>query len=216
MKKRLIGGTGYVLLTYLTLFFNMYVLMIISFLIIGTYEFYKMYNINKQISTYFIIYFIIFLLGIFSLNMIDMLPNLGTVYMFILLTMIMIMDTFAYLIGKFLGKHKITNISPNKTYEGLIGGMVVALTMFIIYIIILDKPYSLTVFGNINIFISILIMFLTLLFCFFGDILESKIKREYKIKDSGKIVYGHGGILDRIDSLIVGSIIYISFVLLFI
>lgn len=103
-------------------------------------------------------------------------------------------DTFAYLIGSKLGKHKLTKISPKKSIEGVIGGFIGVL--IISYIFRYFTPY---IFKNINIFpLSILLTF----FAVFGDLLESKIKRDTHFKDSGNILGGHGGFLDRFDSLL--------------
>jgi phosphatidate cytidylyltransferase len=102
-------------------------------------------------------------------------------------------DSMAYLAGSRFGKHKINEkISPQKTWEGFIAGTVFALVMGILNAIIFQNP------GIISwlIMASIVVIFGTL-----GDLFESKIKRKLKIKDSGNVLPGHGGLLDRFDSL---------------
>lgn len=104
-------------------------------------------------------------------------------------------DTGAYFFGVFFGKHKmVPNISPNKTWEGAIGGYFVALLASLIYGLIYctDLPKSFIVTGSILLPIVAQI----------GDLAFSSIKRRFAIKDFGSFLPGHGGILDRIDSLL--------------
>lgn len=103
-------------------------------------------------------------------------------------------DSFAYLVGTALGKHKLCpNISPAKSWEGLIGGAVFAIVMGII---------NAVMFQALSMFSWIMIALLTVCFGTLGDLFESKIKREIGAKDSGNILPGHGGFLDRLDSLL--------------
>lgn len=103
-------------------------------------------------------------------------------------------DTFAYLLGSAIGKHKIfPRISPNKTWEGFLGGVistVIAASLFHYFLPIM--PY----WAWLGLAVVVLI------FGTLGDLFESAIKRSYNIKDSGRFMPGHGGILDRIDSLL--------------
>lgn len=102
-------------------------------------------------------------------------------------------DTGAYFTGLKLGKRKLApRISPNKTLEGALGGAVAAATAAVIFSIIL---------GNFSM-LWIIYGILTAVFGILGDLLESSLKREAGIKDSGQIIPGHGGILDRFDSLL--------------
>jgi phosphatidate cytidylyltransferase len=105
-------------------------------------------------------------------------------------------DTGAYLTGIAIGKHKIwPSISPKKTWEGFIGGLLVS----IVIAFVLNKWAALELFS----FIQLLgLALITGLFGVFGDFIESAIKRNANIKDSGNLLPGHGGILDRIDSLL--------------
>ena len=121
-----------------------------------------------------------------------------------LITLIWVCDIFAYFTGKFLGKHKLTTISPNKTIEGAIGGFVFTLIVsFAFHFIIPDF---------IRMQDSLICGIIIGVFGQIGDLFESMIKRYTEIKDSSEIIPGHGGVLDRFDSLIfVTPIIYVYF-----
>ncbi len=209
MKQRIITGLIFFIFIFFFLFTNLFVIPIIFFLTVGLYELYKMYMIEKKLYNYLLIYLVVFLMGLFSINFIDMSPKMGTFYLIILLVMCMLNDTFAYFIGRKIGKTKFSKISPNKTIEGLVGGLVVSIFVFIIYVLFVDKKFELTIFSQINLFISSLIILVTLIFAILGDLMESKLKRTYGVKDSGTILKGHGGVLDRIDSWVLASIIYL-------
>ncbi len=104
-------------------------------------------------------------------------------------------DTFAYLVGKNFGKNKLfPSVSPKKTIEGFIGGMFFT----IISSVLLSKFY---IESNI-LYIWVVIAIIVSIFSTLGDLIQSKFKRVAGIKDSGKIMPGHGGILDRLDSII--------------
>lgn len=109
-------------------------------------------------------------------------------------------DVFAYLVGKTLklGKHKFSKISPNKSIEGCIAGLIGAIIISLIYTLIINKVALL----NIS-YIKILIVSAVLsIVGQFGDFSASSIKRFAGIKDYSNLIPGHGGLLDRIDSLI--------------
>ena len=113
-----------------------------------------------------------------------------------LILMIWSNDTFAYLVGSFIGKHSFSPISPNKTWEGVIGGALLTIVGAGIYgyfahsyrlIDWMAFAFCATVAGTL------------------GDLLESKLKRIAGVKDSGTLMPGHGGALDRFDSLLVAA-----------
>jgi phosphatidate cytidylyltransferase len=103
-------------------------------------------------------------------------------------------DSFAYLVGKNFGKRKLfESVSPNKTIEGFLGGI-----LFTIVAAVVVSYYS-DLFSRIHwIILSVMVSVLGTV----GDLVESKFKREAKIKDSGNIMPGHGGMFDRLDSLL--------------
>jgi len=103
-------------------------------------------------------------------------------------------DSFAYIVGKSIGKHKlIERISPNKTIEGFIGGLVA--TNIIGYIVS-------TYYTELSTLHWFILANITGLFAVMGDLIESKFKRLAGVKDSANVIPGHGGFLDRLDSLI--------------
>jgi phosphatidate cytidylyltransferase len=117
-------------------------------------------------------------------------------------------DTFAYLSGMAFGKHKLfERISPKKTWEGAIGGALFAIIASIVFSVFYPELNPFEWIG----FAMIIIIFGT-----FGDLFESMIKRSFGLKDSGNIMPGHGGILDRFDSILMAvpfTYSYIVFVL---
>ncbi len=120
-------------------------------------------------------------------------------------------DTFAYFTGYFLGKHKMApNISPKKTWEGAFGGVIGA--------VILCGVFGLIMYGDRGeIFIHCMVMgFFGALFGMAGDLIASAFKRKMGIKDYGNLIPGHGGILDRFDSVILVAPFVYYYILIFI
>lgn len=107
-------------------------------------------------------------------------------------------DIFAYIVGKTMGKHKFSKISPNKSIEGCIGGIIGATVLALIYTLVINTYLGMNInylyIGGISILLSIIGQI--------GDFSASSIKRYVGIKDFSNLLPGHGGMLDRIDSLI--------------
>ena len=119
----------------------------------------------------------------------------GLVYIVFALVIVWTTDSGAYFVGRKLGKHKLwPEISPKKTVEGFVGGIVIAVLATIVFQFIVELDVSWGVLLLVAVVASIVGQL--------GDLVESAIKRHYKVKDSGKILPGHGGILDRFDSLL--------------
>ncbi|MCI5775786.1 MAG: phosphatidate cytidylyltransferase [Aerococcus sp.] len=109
-------------------------------------------------------------------------------------------DSFAYFAGVFTGKHKLApKISPNKTIEGSLGGIAGAVAISVILMLI---PYFHDPFPTLQLWQVIIMTIGLAIFGQIGDLLESAVKRYYDVKDSGHILPGHGGILDRFDNLL--------------
>ena len=118
----------------------------------------------------------------------------GLVYIFYSLFIIWATDSGAYFIGKAIGKNKLwPEISPNKTVEGSLGGIVCAILVAVLFGLLSDKiNATVLTLSAITIVLSI--------FGQIGDLVQSAFKRHFHVKDSGNILPGHGGILDRVDS----------------
>lgn len=109
-------------------------------------------------------------------------------------------DVFAYVCGSLFGKHKaVPKLSPHKTIEGCIGAILGAALLGVVYVLIFKNQLS----GEVNHFISIpIVCGLGSIVAQIGDLTASAIKRQCEIKDFGKLIPGHGGIMDRFDSVI--------------
>lgn len=123
--------------------------------------------------------------------------------------MIWSFDSFAYLSGRFLGKHKLMpSISPNKTWEGFIGG-----SLFVLLASYLQFTYLPEI--NLSLWQWLVLGMLVIASSTLGDLFESALKRMHDLKDSGNFMPGHGGILDRIDSLLFAmpvSYLFLNFI----
>jgi len=116
-------------------------------------------------------------------------------------------DSMAYVFGSMLGKHKICErISPKKSWEGLIGGAVFAVVMAIINSIF---------YNELSVTSWVVVAFLVVTFGTSGDFFESKLKREAGVKDSGNILPGHGGMLDRFDTMLFAAPVIFVWITLF-
>ena len=126
---------------------------------------------------------------------------------YLVLFTVIVNDTASMFMGKRFGKHKLfPKVSPNKTWEGLLGGILFAIVTCFLLNIIFSINLSIIKIS----FLSLIIVF----FAHFGDFLESLLKRKTKVKDSGNILPGHGGILDRIDSIVLNiPVAYYFFIL---
>ncbi|WP_286231485.1 phosphatidate cytidylyltransferase [Neobacillus mesonae] len=119
----------------------------------------------------------------------------GLVYIFYSLFIIWATDSGAYFVGKVIGKKKLwPEISPNKTVEGSIGGIVCAVIVAILFGLFSEFDATIVTLIGMTIVLSI--------FGQIGDLVQSAYKRHFNVKDSGNILPGHGGILDRFDSLL--------------
>lgn len=123
-------------------------------------------------------------------------------------------DTFAYLVGKNLGKHKLLErISPKKTVEGFVGGMLGALLAgFAIFKAL--ESYSPMDAEKYPLWVWMILGIIVAVFGTIGDLIQSKFKRQAGVKDSGIIMPGHGGLYDRLDSIIYASPFVYAFLLI--
>ena len=126
---------------------------------------------------------------------------IGQYFFLLIFVAAWITDTFAYFTGFFFGKHKLCpKISPKKTIEGALGGTIFCIIAFVVYAIIISKinpelKPNFIGFAIVGLIMSVLSQT--------GDLLASVIKRTYGIKDYGNLFPGHGGVLDRFDSVLI-------------
>ncbi len=131
-------------------------------------------------------------------------PEYGSAFVLYLVLMIWFADSGAYFAGRALGKNKlIPNVSPGKTWEGVAGALIVTLVVALVAVNLLNIPSSQSP-------AFVLITFVTVIYSIVGDLSESMFKRMANIKDSGNLLPGHGGMLDRIDSLMSGLPVFIA------
>lgn len=123
--------------------------------------------------------------------------DLGWIYPMVLIAAIWINDTMAYIVGSFIGKTPFSSISPKKTWEGTAGGAILAVAVVTLV--------SYFAFGLKDIRLLVGISAIAAVIGTAGDLLESKLKRMAGVKDSGSMMPGHGGFLDRFDSLLLAT-----------
>ena len=199
LKQR--AFTSLVLLTFVFLIFSFNIFLIYFLIILGVLsilEFIQIINIifkNKLwgilINLFFIIYIFIFCILFFLSSNLEGLKLI----LFILLLSCVASDIGGYIFGKIFKGPKITKISPKKTYAGAAGSFL--LTLIIMYL------FSFYFIG-LQYYKIIFIPFITSLFCQLGDLFFSLLKRKAKLKDTGKILPGHGGVIDRLDGIFLG------------
>ena len=183
------------------LFFHKYswLLLIIIASIICCFEFNKLINKivknkNNKNNFFKLLFFTYLLFFIYSSNIIY---NLGIDLTLFIILVCVFSDIGGYVIGKSVGGKKLTKISPNKTISGSIGSFLFSIIPILLYNFYNEYLYPISIW-------IILLSLQTSLICQIGDLLISFFKRKAKIKDTGSILPGHGGILDRIDGIIFG------------
>ena len=146
----------------------------------------------KNLSKFFIFIYLLFFMKVIVDEFLQNQPNISWNLIFII-TICVLSDIGGFIFGKFFKGKKLTKISPNKTYSGMIGSFVLSIIFCIIY------SYSISFVDFKTIFLlTILISFI----CQIGDLIISFLKRKAKIKDTGNLLPGHGGLLDRIDGIL--------------
>lgn len=175
---------------------------------------YVMFRMNKdKISDILTLYALfIYVTGCFSTVVNIRYMDNGKYYYLLVFIGAWVCDTFAYFTGKLFGKHKlIPKISPKKTIEGSIGGILFTIGAYALYGFIMRSSY-----GFIISYIELIIMaFVVAIVSQVGDLIASAVKRQYGIKDYGFVFPGHGGVLDRFDSvMLVSPFLYILISLL--
>tara|TARA_B100000963_G_scaffold239065_1_gene209135 strand:- start:4779 stop:5402 length:624 start_codon:yes stop_codon:yes gene_type:complete len=180
----------YFIFTYLNFDYVYYLILLIYILIL--IEIYLYFKIYKFIPFFYLLISFIFFINIDFDKIILLDFNL-----FILI--VISFDIFSYLIGKTFGKNNFSKISPNKTYEGLIGGILSSFFFVLIFAFI----FKITLNKEFVFYVLLII-----LSAFVGDIIESFFKRKNDLKNSSEFIPGHGGVFDRFDSFLFSIIIY--------
>ncbi len=190
--------------------------LIFSLLFLLIYFFISIIDFQLVFFLIIIIYFTVFLEIFINFKKSKLLPFL---YIFISLTfflnidfndkylkkfnlfifIIISFDVFSYGVGKLIGRNKLIKLSPNKTIEGLIGGILFSLTLSIFF------AYFLNTTVNIKLIFFIILIITS---AFFGDLIESYFKRINNLKNSSELIPGHGGVFDRFDSFLFSIIFY--------
>ena len=190
----------------LVIFFSFQNLKILSFFLfilifmalVELHNMFKKIYKRKNLFIFIANFFSVLYLSYFSITIITFLSEEFIIDKFLVLYLLIICiftDIGGYVFGKIIGGKKLTKISPNKTFSGSIGSFL--LSIFIGYLIYKIQTDLLLI--NINIFILIIIISFT---SQVGDLFISLLKRKAKVKDTGSILPGHGGVLDRIDGIL--------------
>ena len=181
----------YLLISFLDYFYLLYLIVLIYIFIIIEVLLYF-----KNLKFFIVSYLLISSISLLNINFVNF--DYKSFNLFVLT--IISFDIFSYIFGKLYGKRKILyKISPNKTFEGFLGGFACSFLINLVYAFIYE----------INIDLQFLILtFLIILSAFFGDIIESVFKRINNIKNSSNFLLGHGGFFDRFDSFILAIVMY--------
>lgn len=174
--------------------------MILLVYAIGLYEIVKVSRNRKGKNRYLFIALLIYIVigvGLFTYCTI---PDIGK--QLLLYTVVFVFDGFSQITGQLFGKNRITSISPNKTWEGFTGGVIMAAVTFIY----LNSFFEIKVSSH-----SFLVFGIIILSAFTGDLVASGYKRLYNVKDFSNIIPGHGGILDRFDSFFFSTLFFSAF-----
>lgn len=169
-----------------SIFLSMLLFFITSIIFFNKYSF---FDLSLSFATSFFISF--------SLSFFYLIRSLdkGFFWSFALMTSLWLGDSMAYVVGKNFGKHRLSSVSPKKTWEGAFASMIFGIVPFLLFSTLLQKPfYSLLLVGFVVNIISQI-----------SDLSESLIKRAFDCKDSGSFLPGHGGFFDRFDSLFFSS-----------
>ena len=211
LKKRIF--TSFILFFLVFLIFKFSIILVYSLLVLGIFSILEFLNISRQIFKkklfkYFINLIFIFYVFLFSSLLIYFFNFYQLkILIFIILCGCISSDIGGYIFGNILKGPKLTKISPKKTIAGAAGSILLSnLSIFILF-------FYLTGVSNLNI---ILIATVTSISCQLGDLLFSFLKRKAIIKDTGNFFPGHGGVLDRLDGILLGVPVGIIVTILYI
>ena len=207
LKKRISTSIVLFILIYVSIFINLYVslLALIIISILSWFEFIKMTNKIYSVKNEFVANLILILsalyLTIFAAISYYIIA-IDKIYFSYIILICAFSDIGGFVFGKTFKGKKLTKISPNKTISGSFGSFIFAMIpCFILKIIFLYTEIYFLSFAN-NLLLNLMICLFLSLVCQLGDLFISYFKRLSEVKDTGKILPGHGGLLDRIDGII--------------
>ena len=194
LKKRIISS---IIFIPISIFFilkgSIFFIIFLSLLFfITSYEWVKMCKTNKFIILFGFIFLFFSFYSAYYLR-----ENIGLFFFLFLILICIFTDIGGYVFGKILKGPKLTKISPNKTYSGVIGGFLFSLAVGLFFL----QFTNISFLKNDNTKSLFAILFISLI-SQLGDLVISYFKRKAKLKDTGNILPGHGGLLDRIDGMI--------------
>ena len=203
LKKRITTSVILFLLTIFCIFINPYVF-IITIIIVSYLSWhetnYLINSINKSVTNWqhvaFNLITLFYAFGIFTVSAIGLYFLLGPVFFLYALSVCICSDIGGYIIGKNIGGKKLTKISPNKTISGSLGSFCFSMLPLLVFNNFDKFEYYLYSIDNFLFCLKVSLV------CQLGDLFVSYFKRKAKVKDTGRILPGHGGILDRIDGII--------------
>ena len=199
-KKRLF--TSAILMFAFLLFFSSNFFLVYGLIVLGIFSVIEFLQLSKRIiknNYYFVFLNIFFIFYVFLLCTIITLfsYNIELKYiLYILLLGCIASDIGGFIIGKLIKGPKLTSVSPNKTIAGSLGSI-----FFTIIIVSILFFYFLGFFSYNILFIGLVVS----IFCQIGDLIFSYLKRKAKVKDTGNVLPGHGGVLDRLDGIFLGT-----------
>jgi len=202
LTKRVLTSFLLLFILSISLFVNKYLFLIL--LIVGSLISFNEFNnlikktlkkkdnILKSAQILSVLFFILFIYSSYQIY------DQSLVNIIWIISICIFSDTGGYIIGKLIGGKKLTNISPNKTIAGSVGSFIFSLFP----LIFISQVNDFFIYYNIHLINLIVISLILSFVCQFGDLFISYFKRKAKTKDTGYILPGHGGLLDRIDGLI--------------
>jgi phosphatidate cytidylyltransferase len=146
----------------------------------------------------------------FNFELFNIHVDIGQYLVLMIICSLWINDTMAYIVGSLIGKTPLTGISPKKTWEGTLGGIILSILVMGVIGYLFNPEIDWEA-----VFVWMIIAAIASVAGTFGDILESKLKRMAELKDSGNILPGHGGFLDRFDSLLLATPFVWLYIVLF-
>ena len=199
LRKRIF--TSLILLFFIVLIFNSNFLFIYSLIIMSVYAIFEFLEMSKKIFSNNInwliinLFFKLYIYFFCTISFFFYIHQYSKLILVLLLSCCIASDIGGFIFGKIFKGPKLTKISPNKTIAGVIGSLIFSYVILVIF----------SYFLNLNLdFNTLILAIITSAACQIGDLFFSYLKRKAKIKDTGNILPGHGGIIDRVDGILLG------------